>query len=67
MQQRNVAMLQNEVLADHPLVPRAAPDGGGRQDEAGHVAPVGKEGARIPQDHHLLKAFNSITHREIQY
>ena len=53
MQQCNVAMLQNEVLADHPLVPRAAPDGGGRQDEAGHVAPVRKEGARIPQDHHL--------------
>ena len=53
MQQCNVAMLQNEVLADHPLVPRAAPDGRGRQDEAGHVAPVRKEGARIPQDHHL--------------
>ena len=65
MQQRNVAMLQNEVLADHPLVPRAAPDGSGRQDEAGHVAPVRKKGARIPQDHHLLKAFNSITHTEI--
>ena len=46
-------MGQNDVLADDPLVPGAAPDGGGGQDEAGHVAPVREEGPRVAQDHNL--------------
>ena len=46
-------MSQNDVLADDPLVPGAAPDGGGGQDEAGHVASVREEGPGVAQDHDL--------------
>ena len=45
-------LMQHDFLADDRLVPGAAPDGGGRQDEAIHVALVRKKGPQIPQHHH---------------